>query len=161
MRARSRSLPVPEHWCCSANTRRKFDLHTGVLSDVDWIVLVLSPKIGRNIVDCVDDGVGRKCCTQMTADVRSESSILPTKKKRRKESGPTVSVNSDHCVDMLKKFSQEQRLIGTHMMRWNMPLQVRRLQDAIVGRSRKFCCSAGDDVGHFFKSTAVVRHETE
>jgi hypothetical protein len=70
-------------------------------------------------------------------------------------------VHGDDGVDVGKESVQQRGVGWVYLMRWDVPLEVGWLMNAVIGSTRLFGCGAGNDVGLFFEAAAMKCHETK
>ena len=107
------------------------------------------------------DVVGGKCAGQMARDVLSKSAVSSTEEDAREEPLTPVAVQGHDRIHVAEEALEMRGVRGIDVMRGDMPFQVGRLVDSVVGGIRSLGDASTDDIGQFFESTPVVRHDPE
>ena len=118
-------------------------------------------QIGRNRIDVGDDVVSRKMSAQVATHVFGEIAMPTTDEKRCEESHPAEAVNGDHAVHVLDEGVESFRGRRRHLDRRDVSLHADRLVNTVVTRPGPFGGGLRHDLGDFFESAAVIRHETD
>lgn len=122
---------------------------------------MLTSEIGGNSFQIVTDVIGGKSFTEVVGEMTGKRSVTPAKKDAREESFAAIAVECDDRVDMSKEARELFRMCWVDVVRGDMPLEVCWLMDPVIGRISPFGNSSPDDIGEFFKTTAVIRHDSK
>jgi hypothetical protein len=70
-------------------------------------------------------------------------------------------VHGDDGVDVGKESVQQRGVGWVYLMRWDVPLEIGRLVNAVIGGARLFGCGARNDISLLLEAAAMKCHETK
>ena len=122
---------------------------------------MLTGEIGGNSFQIVTDVIGGKSFTEVVGEMTGKRSVTPAKKDAREEALAAIAVECDDRVYMPEEARELFRMRWVDVVRGDMPFEVCRLMDPVIRRISQFGNPPSDDIGEFFKTTAVIRHDSK
>ena len=122
---------------------------------------MLTGEIGGNSFQIVTDVIGGKSFTEVVGEMTGKRSVTPAEKDAREEALAAIAMECDDRVHMPKEARELFRMCWVDVVRCDMPLEVCWLVNPVIGRISPFGNSSSDDIGEFFKTTAVIRHDSK
>lgn len=114
-----------------------------------------------DLVDVVDDPIGRKMSSQMPANVASEVPMLTAEEQGGVVTLSPVSVDRHHRVHVVEEHTQSFGGVGRDLDGRNVSLHSPWLVHAVVAGVAVLGGVLGDHLGHFLQPATVVGHETQ
>ena len=122
---------------------------------------MLTSEVGGNSIQIVADVIGGETFAEVVGEMSGKRSVTSAEKDAREETLAAITVKCDDRVYMPKESRELFRMRWVDVVRCDMPFEVCRLMDSVIGRISLFGNPPSDDVGEFFKTAAVIRHDSK
>src|SRR5206468_2930935 len=110
------------------------ELGAAAADPVGGIARVQATQLGGYGGEIGLDLVHREAAPEVVPDVLGQGAVATTEQERRPHPGAPVAVDGDDVVHVVEEASQRLRRRGVYLARRDVPLQVRRMVDAVVRR---------------------------